>query len=312
MNDRGEIIGVSTLARDITERKKSESILRESESRFNSAVAVAQLGTFEWNVQTNEVVLDKRSCEIFGFAKGEGTSAREIFDCIHPLDFERVFADAQASIQTMSRLETEYRIILPDSTVRTITSISEAVPDKNGKAEKILGVFKDITFRKRSEESLREANERITDILESITDCFYALDTERCFTYINSQTEAYYGIPREQMLGRHFTEVLPKLKGHKIDHEQQEVIANRSPVHFETVSPTTGKWVECISTNKRGLAAYFRDVTERKKADEALRQSEERFRALISQATAGITQTDKDGSSCSPMTVTAKSSVILA
>jgi PAS domain S-box-containing protein len=288
-NDRGEIIGVSTLARDITERKLSEEALRETESQFNSAVAVAQLGAFEWNVLTHEVVLDRRSCEIFNFAQGEGKRAQEIFDRIHPSDYERVFAEAQASIQNASRLETEYRINLPDGTIRTINSISEAILGKNGKTEKLLGVFKDITARKRNEESLREAHKRITNVLESITDCFYALDSERRFTYVNPQTEAYYGIPKEQMLGRTFTDVLPKLKGHEIDRRQQEAIRGGTPVHFETISPTTGKWVELhFYPTKEGLAAYFRNITERKQAEEKIRESETRYRTLFNSIDEGF------------------------
>ena len=295
-NDKGEIIGVSTIAKDISRRKRSENTLRENESRFNAALDIAKLGTFEWNVRTDAVVLDEQSCEIFGFAKGEGTRAKEIFDRIHPSEFERVFAEAQAAIRTMSRLETEYRINLPDGTIRTITSISEAVPGEDGKTEKMSGVFKDITPRKRSEESLRQAHERITDILQSITDCFFALDTEGRFIFLNSQTESYFGIPKERMLGQTLTEVFPKLKGHEILRRQEQAMTERKPVHFETVSPVTGKWVELhFYPTTDGIAAYFRDVTKRKTSEAALRESEDRFRALVSQATAGITQTDQSG-----------------
>ncbi len=67
--------------------------------------------------------------------------------------------------------------------------------------------------RKQAEEALRDAHERITNIFESITDCFYALDADWRFTYVNPQTEAYFNCPKEMMLGRIYTEVFPLMRG---------------------------------------------------------------------------------------------------
>ena len=118
---------------------------------FDAALAVAQLGTFEWDVRTNAVVLDARSREIFGFAAGEGVRAEEVFDRIHPADFDRVFAEAQASLRARSRLETEYRVVLPEGAVRNVASISEVVPGAGGEAARLFGVLRDVTERKREE-----------------------------------------------------------------------------------------------------------------------------------------------------------------
>ncbi len=132
-------------------RARAEAGLRDSRARFGAALAIADLGTFEWHVPTGAVVLDGRSREIFGFAPGEGARAQEVFDRIDPADFDRVLAEAQASLHGLSRLETEYRIRLPNSTVRTVVSISEAVANADGNAERLFGVFGDVTGRRRME-----------------------------------------------------------------------------------------------------------------------------------------------------------------
>ena len=148
-------------------RARAEAGLRDSRARFGAALAIADLGTFEWHVPTGAVVLDGRSREIFGFAPGEGESAQEVFDRIDRGDFDRVLAEAQASLHGLSRLETEYRIRLPDGTVRTVVSISEVVANADGNPEHLFGVFGDVTGRRRMEArrlALVEFGDRIRNL----------------------------------------------------------------------------------------------------------------------------------------------------
>ena len=148
-------------------RARAEASLRDSRARFGAALAIADLGTFEWHVPTGAVVLDGRSREIFGFAPGEGGSAQEVFGRIDRADFDRVLAEAQASLHGLSRLETEYRIRLPDGTARTVVSISEVVANAGGNAERLFGVFGDVTGRRRMEArrlALVELGDRIRDL----------------------------------------------------------------------------------------------------------------------------------------------------
>ncbi len=168
--------GLAAFYRDVTERKRAERARRENETRFGAALAIAELGTFDWNVRNDVVVLDGRSRDIFGFAPGEGTRAQEVFGRIDPFDFDRVSAEARASREGLSRLETEYRINLPGGAVRTVASISDAIPGADGKAERMFGVFADITARKRAEArrlALVELGDRFRD-LEDPTELSFA------------------------------------------------------------------------------------------------------------------------------------------
>ncbi|WP_435020456.1 PAS domain-containing protein [Tundrisphaera sp. TA3] len=156
----GEVVAVAGTTRDVTDLKESEAELRRGEGRLAAALSAASLGTFEWDVATDLMTLDDRCREIFGFGPGEGTRAGDLFARIHPEDLARVAAESARSRDSMSRLETEYRIVLPGGAVRRVLSINLAVPDPGGKSERMIGVFGDVTDRRRDEEELRSSEER--------------------------------------------------------------------------------------------------------------------------------------------------------
>lgn len=141
--------------------RSSEAALRESESRLSSALAISQMGTFEIRVQDDRVVLDSRSREIFGFADGEGNTVEDLFDRIHPEDRQRVLAEVRSSKDEMARMETEYRLLLPDGSLRAIASFSDV--EGGTTAERVFGVISDISDRKRLESDLRTLNETLEE-----------------------------------------------------------------------------------------------------------------------------------------------------
>ncbi|HYE00280.1 MAG TPA: GAF domain-containing protein [Alphaproteobacteria bacterium] len=133
------------------ERARAEAAEREAAARFQAALKAAELGSFEWDLRTDAVALDERAREIFGFAPGEGTTAGDVFRRIHPADFPNVRAQARASERLRSRLDIEYRIVLPDGAVRIVRCISDAVSGSDGAAGRMVGVFDDATERRRAE-----------------------------------------------------------------------------------------------------------------------------------------------------------------
>lgn len=149
--------------------------------------------------------------------------------------------------------------------------------------------------RKQAEDALRDAHQRITNIFESITDCFYALDADWRFTYVNPQAEAYFSLAKETMLGRSYMEVMPKTRDTEILAGQQRAMNEQRPVQFEAISPTTGKWIDFhIFPAEWGLSVYFRDITERKLAEEELNANEERLRTIFAASRDGIIVEDDE------------------
>jgi len=172
-----------------------------------------------------------------------------------------------------------------------ITALRDEAGDLRGFAK----VTRDITARKEAEERERllvreqAARERATDILESISDAFYAVDMEWRFTYVNGKAEELWGRSREELLGKNVWEVFPEAVGAEPYRQIGRAMVEGVTTEFETRLSRHGAWVAGQAyPSREGLSVYFRDVTERKRAEEEIRQSEERYRSFVEQSTEGI------------------------
>ena len=139
--------------------------------------------------------------------------------------------------------------------------------------------------RRREETARREALEQAEQraladraiLLESITDAFYALDRDFRFTYLNQRALGHFGAAREALLGRVIWDIFPKTRGTVFQHEYERALREQCSVAFEAVSVLSSRWVEVRAyTTPQGLAVYFRDITDRKQAEEQLREADRR------------------------------------
>src|SRR5439155_6878905 len=112
----------------------------------------------------------------------------------------------------------------------------------------------------------------ISEILESITDAFLALDTDGRFTYVNRQAERMIGLKRQDLLGQNVWDVFPHLKDSRMYTEYERAVRTQQPVEFEEFYAERKAWLEVRAyPNPDGMTIYYRDVTKRKRADEAQR-----------------------------------------
>ncbi|WP_414548027.1 GAF domain-containing protein [Anabaena sp. CCY 0017] len=133
------------------------------------------------------------------------------------------------------------------------------------------------------------AKTRITNILESITDAFFALDQDWRFTYINSQAEGLLEKSKNELLGKNIWEVLPRLIDTKFDREYHRAIAQQVSVEFEEFYPPLNGWFSVHAYPSRdGLSVYFQDITEKQQTAAALRQSEARWQLALQGNNDGI------------------------
>lgn len=140
-----------------------------------------------------------------------------------------------------------------------------------------------VSSRETEAELLRKSEQRLSSILASITDCHFELDKKWRFVRINNHAVEFFGRKREELIGRSYFEVFPTLKGSIFRKQYQKAVSKSISVHFDVQSVLyPGRWVELhvYPTEERGVSVFFRDITDRKLAEIALRESEERFRAI--------------------------------
>jgi PAS domain S-box-containing protein len=131
---------------------------------------------------------------------------------------------------------------------------------------------------RRAEETLRESSRRIENILESFTDAFVAVDREWRYTYINERAlrrmqwrKGDEELTREEVLGKNMWEMFPDIVGTTIYHKYQEAMREQKTVEFETYFSPSDEWIEAHAyPSEEGLAIYYRDVTERKRAQKEI------------------------------------------
>ncbi len=125
-----------------------------------------------------------------------------------------------------------------------------------------------VARREALEQAERAAATDRAALLESITDAFYALDRQWRFTYINQRALDYYGKTREELLGRCIWDVFPVAKASLFQQLYERALETQSSAAFESISPLTGRWIEVRAyPTRQGLAVYFRDVSDRKRAE---------------------------------------------
>ena len=158
---------------DVTQQVQAQAAAEESNRRLSAAVGVARLGAFVWDRVTRAATLDARAHEIFGFAPDELVTIDDMVARIDPVDRERVADEvARSDVAREPRREVEYRIRLPDGTIRNIISMSDVLGGPHGPGSRASGVFNDVTERRAAENRQRllinELNHRVKNTLATV------------------------------------------------------------------------------------------------------------------------------------------------
>jgi PAS domain S-box-containing protein len=153
--------------------------------------------------------------------------------------------------------------------------------------------------QERAERDLAAANERIAQILDTITDGFIVLDRDLRFTYVNRHAAAVMkttGFSREEFIGRDVREVFPRVVGTDLERAYLDAMRDQANTTFERRSEATGRWYEIrLYPTPDSLTIYHRDITQQREAKEQLREREDRLRAIFDHAAVGIAVARLDG-----------------
>lgn len=149
-------------------RKRSEEILRESEARLSLATSAAGAGLWSMDIDTGNVWVSAKTRDLFHFAPDEELKYESFFKVIHPGDREQVDQAVQQTLQSGERLLSDYRIVLPDGSIRWITARGQRYLRADGKPDRLMGVSIDISERKRMEEELQSRLREIEELKKQL------------------------------------------------------------------------------------------------------------------------------------------------
>ncbi len=136
--------------------------------------------------------------------------------------------------------------------------------------------------RQETEAKLRASDQQVVDLLESMTDVFFALDRQWRFTYINQVAAEILQKKPKELLGQNIWDVFPDLVGSKLDREYHKAVAQQVHVHFEEFYHSLGRWVEGrVFPSYEGLSVFLHDITIRKRVEEALHYEHEQSEKLL-------------------------------
>lgn len=170
MNEQGKPERYVSIRTDITHQKQLEAEIKESESRLSVSQEFANIGTWEWNIETNDLYWSEQVSILFGGKKGAlATSYENFMAAIHPDDLIRVTDAIEHSLSTGNDYDVEHRVVWLDGTIRWLHEKGNIVRDAEGEPQRMLGVVIDIDKEKRTQQALEEASKAKSEFLSSMS-----------------------------------------------------------------------------------------------------------------------------------------------
>jgi PAS domain S-box-containing protein len=279
---------------DITTSKQLEEALRQANERLDLAVRASNLAI--WEVEMTDGNLENGRVTVINGWEPLGYNASEtpsnfagVFALqIHPDDQARVGRAVQAYLEAETgEFEAEFRAPHKDGSQRWHLSRGTALRDAEGRPMRFLGSTVDITDLKRAEEALRESEQRFRTFVDHATDAFFLLDDKNTILDVNLQACQSLGYARDELVGMTPTDLDTDVAHGDVEDIERRLnagetiaVESRHRRKDGTIFPVEIRGRAFWEGGRRLTVALARDITERKRAEEALRESERRFRTL--------------------------------
>ncbi|MEJ2235459.1 MAG: PAS domain S-box protein [Syntrophobacterales bacterium] len=294
---------IAELEKAKVELERAEEQLRQTKEVFARAEQIGRFGHWYRDFAENKATWSEGTYRIFsGDPEQLDISYEAFLALVHPSDRELLKSAVEAALAEGEGLDTEYRIIRPDGTVRNIHSFAEVRFDKSGKPVGLDGTVHDITERKQAEDVLKQSEQRFRAVLEAVPDLMLILDAEGRYREVFTSDSDLLYAPADQLLDKTIYDVLPPEDAQQIQEIIDRVLAEGEFQKYDYVLKTggiersfAGRVTKFRFQNSDCVLWCARDITERKQMEAALGESEERYRGIVETQTELVCRFLPDG-----------------
>ncbi len=294
-DNNGNVVGLLAVGHDITDQRLSQQALKESEEKYRSLFEQSADVIYICTPEGATVDANPAWLNLFGYSPDELRSFNAASLYADPKDRE----DFLRRIAETGVVKDEVRFKKKDGTVIVCQRTAVARKDQRGKVVAYQSTARDITERKRAEEALRRSEAYNRSIVEVIPDLIVRANARGELLDVTASSDDKLAVPRDEIAGKTVADILSREDALRAEQAIKEALRTRSlqTMEYQLEVPSGKRWFECrFSPSGTGeVVALIRDITERKSADEALRESEERFRALFEQSMDPINIVSADG-----------------
>ncbi|WP_422930478.1 PAS domain S-box protein [Singulisphaera sp. PoT] len=296
-----QVVGVVL---DITERKRAEMELRDARSRLESTLAAGEVGTWEFDPVNDAMHADPNLARMFGVSAEDaaGGTNQTYLRAVHPEDRNRVSEIINQALNVGEAYEADYRLVGPGGSIRWVIARGRVERDEAGNAVRLPGVVVDITAQRQAEERFAqlaietERERRLFDtVLTSIPDYIFVFSPDGRFVYANKALLDLWGLSRDEAIGKTMAELkypwdveaqilrdidIVVETGRTVEDGTWYMSPSGATGYYEyTLAPVFGTEGDVVQ-----VAGTARDILDRKRAEEAVRRSEERLRLIVENA----------------------------
>ncbi len=296
-SDAGEYLGYNGFVQDVTSRHELVERLSKSEARHRLLTENSFDLISHYDPSGIVLYVSPSYTRLLGYQPSDLVGTR-VYDHLHPDDvpaiqqeiFRQLRDGGEGGLIELRKRHKDGHYIWMGTLARVL--VDPQTKQRSG----IVAVSRDITLERQVKEELRKSRDQLSSVLESISDAFFAVDQHWRVTYVNQKTAEFIGRKREDLVGNRIWEAVPEVVASSVAPYYQEAMTSRKRVFFETYYEPASAWLEVrVYPNDDGLAVFFHDISSRREAEAAIRESESRYREVIEMTPVGYVLADAEG-----------------
>jgi PAS domain S-box-containing protein len=298
-------IAYRQLQAETVERSRAETSLRDREELLSKLETSFPDVIVQTDLNKKITFINNLGVKLAGFDHAQQIVGRSFLDFVVPEDIPRISENHQKMFdQSLGPIE--YDFITQDGRRITLETKGEVLRHADGRPYGTVNICRDVTNHKQAEKALQKSEERLRQLIESANDWIWEVNRKGFYTYVSPRCQGLFGYEPEEMIGKTPYDFMPPEEAERVRPLFLSYVREKKPFYWMeslhrhkngrgVILETNGVPVMDEEGRLKGYRGMDRDITERKRAKEALRESEERYRNILESIDEGYYEVDYSG-----------------